>query len=120
MRSIDLNEWFESQRKISGNLKKLLQERIEKAYVRRELTAEETKCFHKFKGITDKLTPGENAKPSASNVTKPRFGVEISVVGFAAVANTKQLITKQLLGKGGEKIGAGELVNYLQTRFFPS
>ena len=115
-----MSELLGNQKQSIGNYRKLLQERIEKAYVRRELTAEETKCFHKFKGITDKLTPGENAKPSASNVTKPRFGVEISVVGFAAVANTKQLITKQLLGKGGEKIGAGELVNYLQTRFFPS
>ena len=30
VRGIDLSEWFKSQRKTSGNLKKLLQDRIDK------------------------------------------------------------------------------------------
>jgi len=34
-------EWYNSQKKSSGNFRKLLQERIEKANPRRTLTAEE-------------------------------------------------------------------------------
>ena len=54
-------------------LRKLLQERIEKANPRRELTAEETKRLNKLEGIADKLKRGgKRAKPSAANVVKRR------------------------------------------------
>ena len=40
----------------------MLQERIEKANPRRELTAEETKRLNKLEGIADKLKRGENVQ----------------------------------------------------------
>ena len=44
------------------NIRKLLQERIEKANPRRELTNEETKRLRKLEGIADKLKRGENVQ----------------------------------------------------------
>ena len=38
-----MSEWYENQKKSVSNFRKLLQERIEKANPRRELTAEEIK-----------------------------------------------------------------------------
>ena len=46
----------------SEKANQLLQERIEKANPRRELTAEETKLINKLEGIADKLKRGENVK----------------------------------------------------------
>jgi hypothetical protein len=46
-----MSEWHESQKKISDYFRKLLQERIESANPRRELTNEETKRFRKLEGI---------------------------------------------------------------------
>ena len=57
-----MSEWYNSQKKPSGNFRKLLQERIEKANPRRELTAEEAKRLNKLEGIADKLRRGENAQ----------------------------------------------------------
>ena len=57
-----MSEWLDNQKKLNGNLHKLLQERIEKANPRRELTAEETKRLSKLEGIADKLKRGENVQ----------------------------------------------------------
>ena len=57
-----ISEWLDSQKKPASNFRKLLQERIEKANPRRELTAEETKRINKLEGIADKLKRGENVQ----------------------------------------------------------
>ena len=55
-------EWYNSQKKSSGNFRKLLQERIEKANPRRTLTAEEQKRLSKLEGIVDTLKRGYNVQ----------------------------------------------------------
>ena len=57
-----MSEWLDIQKKPSNNFRKLLQERIEKANPRRNLTAEETKRLNKLEGIADKLKRGENVQ----------------------------------------------------------
>ena len=57
-----MSEWFDSQNKASSHTRQMLQERIEKANPRRELTTEETKCLRKLEGIADKLKRGENVQ----------------------------------------------------------
>ena len=57
-----MSEWLDSQKKPASNFRKLLQERIEKANPRRELTAKETKRINKLEGIADKLKRGENVQ----------------------------------------------------------
>lgn len=57
-----MSEWLDNQKKPNGNLHKLLQERIEKANPRRELTAEETMRLRKLEGIADKLKRGQNVQ----------------------------------------------------------
>ena len=57
-----MNEWYYSQKKPSGDFRKLLQERIDKANPRRKLTAEEAKRLNKLGGIADKLRSGENVQ----------------------------------------------------------
>ena len=57
-----MSEWFDNQKKRSNNFRKLLQERIEKANPRRELTTEETKRLNKLEGIADKLKRGQNVQ----------------------------------------------------------
>ena len=57
-----MTESSESQMKTNSNFRKLLQERIEKANPRRELTAEETKRLNKLEGIADKLKRRENVQ----------------------------------------------------------
>ena len=57
-----MSEWYDSQKKPSGDFRKLLQERIENAKPRRELTSEETKRLYKLEGIADKLKRGENVQ----------------------------------------------------------
>ena len=54
-----MNEWYDSQKKSVGNVEKLLQERIEKANPRRDLTVEETKRLKKLEAIADKLNRGK-------------------------------------------------------------
>ena len=48
-----MSEWFDSQKQSISRISKLLQERIEKANPRRELTAEETKHFAKLEAIAE-------------------------------------------------------------------
>lgn len=57
-----MTEWLDSQKKSSSNFRQLLQERIEKANPRRELTAEETKRLNKLEAIADKLKRRENVQ----------------------------------------------------------
>ena len=57
-----MSEWFDSQKKTNSDLQKLLKERIDKAYPRRELTTEETKRLSKLEGIADKLRRGVNVQ----------------------------------------------------------
>ena len=56
------SDWFENQKKLSSNIRKLQQEQIEKTNPRRELTAEEAKRLNKLEGIADKLKRGENVQ----------------------------------------------------------
>ena len=56
-----MSEWHDNQ-KPSSNFRKLLQERIEKANRRRQLTAEETKRLNKLETMADKLKRGENVQ----------------------------------------------------------
>jgi len=55
-----MSEWLDKQKKSSGNFLELLQERIEKAKLRRKLTTEETNRLRKLESIADKLKRGEN------------------------------------------------------------
>jgi len=50
-----MNDWLDNQQEPESNIRKLLQERIEKANPRRELTTEETKRLNKLEGVADKL-----------------------------------------------------------------
>ena len=59
-----MSEWYDKQKKSNGSFRKLLQERIDKANPRRELTAEEAKRLNKLEGIADKLKRGENVRSS--------------------------------------------------------
>ena len=57
-----MSEWFDSQKKPSSSFRQLLQERIEQANPRRELTAEEAKRLSKLEVIANKLKRGENVQ----------------------------------------------------------
>ena len=57
-----MSEWYDSQKQLSSNFRKLLQERIEQTNPRRKLSAEETKRFAKLETIADKLKRGENVQ----------------------------------------------------------
>jgi len=57
-----MSEWFDSRRKPSSNIRKLLQERIDKANPRRELSAEEAKRLCKEFGFTAGMLKGSLAK----------------------------------------------------------
>ena len=57
-----MNQWFGNQKKQSSNIRKLLQERIEKANPRRKLTTDEIKRLNKLCGMADKLKRGENVQ----------------------------------------------------------
>ena len=56
------SEWLRSQKKPSGDFCKLLQEWIEKANLRRDLTAEEARRLNKLEAIANKFKPGENVQ----------------------------------------------------------
>lgn len=49
-----MSGWLDNQKKRNDDFCQLLQERIDKANPRRELTAEATKRLHKSEAITDK------------------------------------------------------------------
>jgi hypothetical protein len=55
-----LNECYVNQKKTSGNLRKLLQERIDKSNLRCSLTAEEERRLSKIEAIAAKLRRREN------------------------------------------------------------
>ena len=57
-----MSEWYDNQKKPNSNLRKLLQEQIEKANPRHELTAEEARRMAKLQAIADKLKRGENVQ----------------------------------------------------------
>ena len=57
-----MSEWFDSHKKQASNIRQLLQERIEKANPRRQLTTEEAKRPDKLEAIADKLKRGENVQ----------------------------------------------------------
>jgi hypothetical protein len=57
-----MSEWLDNQKQSSSNLRKLLQERTEKANPRRNLTAEEAKRLAKLEAIAAKLKRGENVQ----------------------------------------------------------
>ena len=57
-----MSEWYDSQKKPCSNLRKLLQERLNKTNPRHKLTAEESKCLNKLTAIADKLKRGENVQ----------------------------------------------------------
>ena len=57
-----MSEWYDNQKKLSGNFRKLLQEHIEKSNPRRKLTSEEAKRLAKLETIADKLKRGENVQ----------------------------------------------------------
>ena len=57
-----MSEWYDSQKKPNDNFRKLLQERIEKANPRRNLTDEEARRLAKLKTIAAKLKRGENVQ----------------------------------------------------------
>ena len=57
-----MDEWFDNLNKPISNFRKLLQERIDKANPRRELTSEEAKRFAKLETIAEKLRRGENVQ----------------------------------------------------------
>ena len=57
-----MSEWYDNQKQSSSNFRQLLQERIEKANPRRNLTAEEAKRLAKLEGVADKLKRGVNVQ----------------------------------------------------------
>ena len=57
-----MSEWYDNQIKPSSSFRNLLQERIEKANPRRELTTEEAKRLAKLEEIAEKLKRGENVQ----------------------------------------------------------
>jgi hypothetical protein len=57
-----MSERFDSKKKVSGNFRKLLQERIGKSNPRRKLTAEEQRRLSKLEVIEAKLKRGENVQ----------------------------------------------------------
>ena len=59
---VRVSEFRGIQKQLSSNFRRLLQERIEKANPRRDLTAEEAKRLAKLQAIADKLKRGENVQ----------------------------------------------------------
>ena len=57
-----MREWYDSQKKLTSNFRKLLQERIEKENPRRVLTAEEQKRLSKLETIAARLRRDENVQ----------------------------------------------------------
>ena len=52
----------DNQKMLRSNIKKLLQEQIEKSNLRRKLTTEETKRLNKLEAVAEKLKRGENVQ----------------------------------------------------------
>ena len=62
MRCKKVSKWLDNQKQSISNIHQLLQERIDKANPRRELTTEETKRFKKLEAIAHKLRRGQNVQ----------------------------------------------------------
>ena len=59
-----MSGWLDNQKQLSSNIRKLLNERIEKNNHRRELTTDEIKRLNKLEAIANKLKRGENVLSS--------------------------------------------------------
>lgn len=59
-----MSEWLDNQKQSISSIHQLLQDRIEKANPRRELTSEETNRLRKLEDIADKLKRVENVQSS--------------------------------------------------------
>lgn len=57
-----MRECYDNQKQSSSDFRKLLQERIEKANPRHELTAQEAKRLSRLDAIADKLQRGESVQ----------------------------------------------------------
>jgi hypothetical protein len=57
-----MSEWYDSHKKLSGNFRKLLQERLGKVNPRRKLAKDETTKLAKLEGIAEKLKRGEHVQ----------------------------------------------------------
>ena len=57
-----MSDWLDNQKQLRSNLRELLQERINEANPRRNLTAEEIKRLAKLEAIADKLRREENVQ----------------------------------------------------------
>lgn len=55
-----MSECYDSQKKQNSNLRKLLQERLDKANPHRKLTKDETTKLAKLEGVAEKLKRGKN------------------------------------------------------------
>ena len=75
-----MSEWYVNQKKQSSNFRKLLQERIEIANQRRELTTEEAKRLSKLKKIAEKLKRGEPIICSPTDAFKCFMGTELDLL----------------------------------------
>ena len=93
-----MSEWYNSQKKPSGNFRKLLQERIEKANPRRALTAEEQKRLSKLEAIADRLKRGENVQ----NRQLQTWLSDDEYEQIAAEWDTQKLFREELKDKPGE------------------
>ena len=59
-----MNEWLDNFKQSKSNIRQLLQERIEKANPRCELTTEEAKRLAKLEGMSVKLKRRKNVQSS--------------------------------------------------------
>ena len=57
-----MSEWYDSQRKPTGNLRELLTGCTKNAHPRRKLTPDEAKRLNKLEAIAGKLKRGENVQ----------------------------------------------------------
>ena len=62
MKHLTMSEWLDNQKQSSSNIRKLLQDRIDKANPHRELNVEEAKRLTKLEAIANKLQCGENVQ----------------------------------------------------------
>ena len=57
-----MSDWLDNQKQSISSMRKLLQERTEKANPRRKLSSEESKRLAKLESKADKLKRGENVQ----------------------------------------------------------
>tara|TARA_X000001036_G_C20648434_1_gene793984 strand:- start:1385 stop:1765 length:381 start_codon:yes stop_codon:yes gene_type:complete len=106
-----MSEWFDNQNKPSSNFRKLLQEQIEKANPRGELTAEETKRLSKLETIAVKLKRWWTASVDGKINLVVRYGSK--PLEFAKGKNAIELASEaeiaDVLAKVREAAEIGEL-----------